>query len=77
MPLQVIGDSLALNTVAVKLRAARFQNGALSMDNIKLSYVMDKDGDPVGFSQYVQVRSRVARFYSPSFHHSRSVKIMT
>lgn len=74
---QVIGDSLALNSVAVKLRAARFQNGALSMDNIKLSYVMDKDGDPVGFSQYAQVRPRLVCFYSASFHHPRSSKIMT
>ncbi|MEW5299114.1 MAG: hypothetical protein WDW36_002160 [Sanguina aurantia] len=51
---EVIGDSLALNAVACKLRAARFRNGALTMDNIKLSYVMDKDGDPVAFSQYIQ-----------------------
>ena len=46
--IQVISDSLALHSIARHLRKARFDNGALRLDNIRLFFKLDKDGNPVG-----------------------------
>jgi DIS3-like exonuclease 2 len=50
----VIGDCMVLQGVAAKLRAARFESGALRLDNTKVCYTLDKDGNPVGSWHYVQ-----------------------
>ena len=44
---QVVSDSLALHSIARNLRKARFDNGALRLDNIRLFFKLDKDGNPV------------------------------
>eukprot|EP00955_Chlamydomonas_euryale_P034208 349716-Chlamydomonas_euryale.AAC.2 len=46
---------MALNGVARMLRAARFAGGALRLDNTKLFFKMDKDGNPDSTAPYVQV----------------------
>lgn len=45
---QVVGDCLALHAIARNLRAARHANGALRLDNARLTFSLDKDGNPVG-----------------------------
>ncbi|GAX84362.1 hypothetical protein CEUSTIGMA_g11784.t1 [Chlamydomonas eustigma] len=54
---QVVEDSLALNAIARHLRRSRFDNGALRLDNTKLFFKLDKDGNPVSTSQYIQKES--------------------
>jgi hypothetical protein len=45
----VIGDCLSLHRIARNLRATRFNElGALRLDNMRLFYKLDKDGNPVG-----------------------------
>lgn len=51
---QVQEDCLALAGLARTLRAARFSNGALRLDGLKLCFRLDKDGNPLSSSQYVQ-----------------------
>mmetsp|Transcript_30979 Transcript_30979/g.79024 ORF Transcript_30979/g.79024 Transcript_30979/m.79024 type:complete len:1166 (-) Transcript_30979:319-3816(-) len=51
---EVIGDCLALHTIARNLRAARHANGALRLDNCRLTFALDKEGNPTGCGQYVQ-----------------------
>ncbi len=43
---QVQGDVLALHGIAAKLRAKRFGSGALRLDNTKLNFSLDADGNP-------------------------------
>lgn len=43
---QVQADVLALHGIAAKLRAARFGSGALRLDNTKLNFTLDADGNP-------------------------------
>ena len=43
---QVQGDVLALHEIAAKLRAKRFGSGALRLDNTKLNFSLDADGNP-------------------------------
>ena len=43
---QVQADVLALHGIASKLRAKRFQSGALRLDNVKLDFRLDADGNP-------------------------------
>lgn len=51
----VEADCLALHRLAQALRAARFANGALRLDNTRLSFVLDKERKhPVSYTQYVQ-----------------------
>lgn len=52
--LQVIFDSLALHGIASRLRAARFQSGALRLNNTKLCFALDTGGNPVSTSPYIQ-----------------------
>jgi hypothetical protein len=47
MPKQVRGDVLALHGLAQAMRARRFTNGALRLDNVKLDFRLDADGNPV------------------------------
>jgi len=51
---EVVGDCLALHQIAMRMRKARFDNGALRLDNVRLTFRMDKDGNPVSAGQYVQ-----------------------
>eukprot|EP00879_Flechtneria_rotunda_P015976 GHRR01016709.1.p1 GENE.GHRR01016709.1~~GHRR01016709.1.p1 ORF type:complete len:971 (+),score=396.72 GHRR01016709.1:730-3642(+) len=51
---QVIFDSLALHGIASHLRAARFANGSLRLNNTKLHFALDTGGNPVSASPYVQ-----------------------
>jgi hypothetical protein len=43
---QVQADVLALHGIAAKLREARFGSGALRLDNTKLDFTLDADGNP-------------------------------
>lgn len=43
---QVIEDVLALHKIAAARRRERFQNGALRLDNVKLNFTLDADGNP-------------------------------
>ena len=45
---QVHWDVLALHGIAAKLRAKRFGSGALRLDNTKLNFSLDADGNPDG-----------------------------
>ncbi|KAL6768182.1 RNB1 [Auxenochlorella protothecoides x Auxenochlorella symbiontica] len=47
-------DCLALHALAKALRAARFQRGALRLDNTKLSFALDEAGNPVDFIAEIQ-----------------------
>ncbi|KAJ9110263.1 hypothetical protein QFC19_001666 [Naganishia cerealis] len=47
-------DILLLHDLAKKLRARRFENGALKIDNVKLSFALDEDGRPIDCGAYVQ-----------------------
>ncbi|GIL48122.1 hypothetical protein Vafri_4822 [Volvox africanus] len=51
---QVEADSLALWSLAKQLRAARFNGGALRLDNTRLFFSLDNDGNPVAAAPYVQ-----------------------
>ncbi|GLI69509.1 hypothetical protein VaNZ11_014144 [Volvox africanus] len=51
---QVEADSLALWSLAKQLRAARFAGGALRLDNTRLFFSLDNDGNPVAAAPYVQ-----------------------
>ena len=46
---QVIGDVLAMNTIARNLHARRFQQGALRLDKTKLSFSLNQDGNPQNY----------------------------
>ena len=37
---------LALNTIALRLHKSRFDNGALRLDNVKLDFALDAEGNP-------------------------------
>ena len=75
-----MGDVLQLNSVARKLRAARYSDGALRLDNVKLSFRLDAEGNPVSAQPYVSreanhmieefmllANRRVAKFISDAF----------
>lgn len=49
---QVVEDVLALNGIARHLKAARASNGALRLDNTKLYFKMDDNGNPVSAAPY-------------------------
>lgn len=51
---QVVDDVLCLAKVARNLRTARFDSGALRLDNIKLYFALDGDGNPCGATPHVQ-----------------------
>ncbi|KAL0033647.1 hypothetical protein WJX79_009647 [Trebouxia sp. C0005] len=51
---EVVEDVLALNGIARHLKAARASNGALRLDNTKLYFKMDDNGNPVSAAPYVQ-----------------------
>lgn len=48
----MIGDVLALNRVARNCHRRRFENGALRLDNVKLSFALDDEGNPSSCVQY-------------------------
>ena len=79
-PRQVVDDVLTMNSVARKLRAARHKEGALRLDNVKLNFRLDTDGNPVSATPHVQreanqmieefmllANRRVAEFISRAF----------
>ena len=41
-------EILTLNNLAQKLRAARFQNGAIAFDRIEVRFDIDEKGKPTG-----------------------------
>ena len=43
---QVHADVLALHGIASEMRARRFRGGALRLDNVKLDFRLDADGNP-------------------------------
>ena len=51
---QVVHDCLVLNRIAQALRRGRFANGALSLDNVRITFGLDANGNPVSCGQYVQ-----------------------
>ncbi len=42
----MVEDVLTLHKIAAARRKARFQNGALRLDNVKLNFQLDADGNP-------------------------------
>lgn len=48
----VCGDVLLLHQTAQRIRAARFEGGALRLDNTKLQFALDEDGNPTGCRPY-------------------------
>lgn len=50
----VESDILLLDTLAKKLRAKRFENGALKIDNVKLNFQLDDEGRPIDCGSYIQ-----------------------
>ena len=52
---------LALNGIARHLRAGRVANGALRLDNTKLYFGMDADGNPISAAPYGE---KLQCFYS-------------
>ena len=57
--MQVVGDVLALNGIARHLKAGRTANGALRLDNTKLYFTMDDNGNPVSASPYGRQHSAI------------------
>lgn len=53
-PPQVQSDSLALHAIARRLRSRRFANGALRLDNTRLYFTLDAEGQPVAAAPYIQ-----------------------
>lgn len=51
---EVVEDVLGLNGIARHLKAGRASNGALRLDNTKLYFKMDDNGNPVSAAPYVQ-----------------------
>ncbi|KAL0046957.1 hypothetical protein WJX82_002966 [Trebouxia sp. C0006] len=51
---EVVEDVLALNGIARHLKAGRASNGALRLDNTKLYFKTDDNGNPVSAAPYVQ-----------------------
>lgn len=49
---QVVEDVLSLNGIARHLKAGRASNGALRLDNTKLYFKMDDNGNPVSAAPY-------------------------
>lgn len=49
---QVVEDVLALNGIARHLKAGRASNGALRLDNTKLYFKTDDNGNPVSAAPY-------------------------
>lgn len=43
-----------MHSIARNLRQRRFASGALRLDNTKLTFSLDTDGNPVSFAPYVQ-----------------------
>lgn len=39
-------DVLTLHKMAAAMRRRRFENGALRLDNVKLNFTLDADGNP-------------------------------
>lgn len=54
--LQVVQDSLTLHRIASGLRARRFDSGALRLDNTRLYFQLDGQGNPVDYGVYEQAR---------------------
>jgi hypothetical protein len=43
---QVVEDVRALQGIAAVMRRVRYENGALRLDNVKLNFDLDSDGNP-------------------------------
>ena len=48
----MVHDVVALNGIARHLRAGRVANGALRLDNTKLFFGMDANGNPISAAPY-------------------------
>lgn len=55
-PRQVVADSLALARIAAVLRRRRYENGALRLDNTRLFFKLDAEGNPCDYGVYEQAR---------------------
>jgi hypothetical protein len=53
--LQVVHDSLLLHRIACALRQRRFDGGALRLDNTRLFFKLDEQGNPCDYGVYEQV----------------------
>lgn len=51
---QVVSDSLTLHRIASALRKRRFDGGALRLDNTRLFFKLDGDGNPCDYGVYEQ-----------------------
>lgn len=52
-----MSDSLALARIAAALRRRRYENGALRLDNTRLFFKLDGEGNPCDYGVYEQARS--------------------
>lgn len=50
---QIAQDVLNLQSIAVNLRKKRFENGALTLNNVKFVFSLDESGNPIGTRQYI------------------------
>lgn len=57
----MVKDSLTLHRIASCLRARRFDGGALRLDNTRLFFKLDEEGNPCDYGVYEQARKFVRR----------------
>ncbi len=87
-PSEVESDIALLNSLAKKLRARRFKDGALKIDNVKLSFELDAEGKPVDCAvhegreanamveEVSSVEMDIIPYECPSAHQASSVQFM-
>jgi exoribonuclease R len=50
---QIVNDVLNMHKIASCLRKRRFKNGALAMNNSKLSFKLNEFGNPINYAPYI------------------------
>lgn len=53
----MVNDSLTLHRIASALRKRRFDGGALRLDNTRLFFKLDGEGNPCDYGVYEQARA--------------------
>ncbi|KAL9544808.1 hypothetical protein MBANPS3_007440 [Mucor bainieri] len=48
----ISNDILMLHSLSVQMRQQRYDGGSLSMNSVKLQFVLDDKGEPIAFSQF-------------------------
>ena len=70
-------EILTLNNLAQKLRAARFQNGAIAFDRIEVRFDIDENGKPTGvyFKRSKEANKQIEEFKRSRKESEKSKKI--